>query len=432
MTLFWLYAMALTLVAVCFILLPFRSALRRDLMNDTGEQGARNLNLHRQRLAELEAAFGEGELDQEAYTIQVDEAQRVLLEDVETTRLSDSSQSNRLPGGLSDRSIGIISSCVLLLLSWAWFSDSGFSQGSLAELTLTEKILESRDAPQSRKTLLELVDTVEQVRNVSPSNEQLEFYLGQLRLAVGDFSEAVAVFEALASRYPGDGEIVGFLAQSRYLQQDQEMTPDLKVLFERAAALAPHNVALLEILGMEAFKSGDSATAKRRFEQALVHASGPRAELIETLLKDLSGTRAERSSPSESSLGDAESAVGVARPKMSADQRQIMVRVTAAVGTNIPRGARLFVFARALDGPPMPLAVGTRDAINLPLEVTLDETMAMMPGLSLAEFDQVEVVARVSESGDAIARPGDIEVTSGAIELTEETVQVELILGSGP
>ena len=278
---------------------------------------------------------------------------------------------------------------------------------------------------------MELVDTVEQARIVSPSNEQLEFYLGQLRLAVGDFSEAVAIFEALVLRYPGDGEIVGFLAQARYLQQDREMTTDLKVLFERAIALAPQNVGLLEILGMEAFKSGDTGTAKRRFEQALVHASGPRAELIERLLKDLSGAREAPSITGESSLSDAEGAARAAPPKMSADQRRIIVRVTAAVGTNIPRGARLFVFARALNGPPMPLAVGTRDAINLPLEVTLDETMAMMPGLSLAEFDQVEVVARVSASGDAIARPGDIEVTSGAIALAPGTVQVDLMLGNG-
>lgn len=431
MNLFWLYALGLTLLASCFILFPFRSAMRRGSVSDSEGQGGRNLDLHRQRLAELEAAYEEGELDQEAYEIQVEEAQRVLLEDVEIPRSLDSSRADGLPGGVSDRSIGIISSGVLLLLSWIWFSDSGLSQGSLAELTLTEKILESRDTPQSRKTLLELVDTVEQARIVSPSNEQLEFYLGQLRLAVGDFSEAVAIFEALVLRYPGDGEIVGFLAQARYLQQDREMTTDLKVLFERAIALAPQNVGLLEILGMEAFKSGDTGTAKRRFEQALVHASGPRAELIERLLKDLSGAQEAPSITAESFLSDAEGAARAAPPKISADQRRIIVRVTAAVGTNFPRGARLFVFARALNGPPMPLAVGTRDAINLPLEVTLDETMAMMPGLSLAEFDQVEVVARVSASGDAIARPGDIEVTSGAIALAPGTVQVDLMLGNG-
>ncbi len=432
MNVFWLYALGPMLLAACFILYPFRRAVRGDVSGVFDEQGVRSLEIHRQRLADLEQAFGEGEIDREAYTVQVEEAQRVLLEDEETAHQQDAIETERLPGGLSDRSIGIISTGILLLLSWAWFSDSGLSQGAIAELNLTAQVLESREIPQSKERLLALIVTVEDVRRVSPSNEQLEFYLGQLRLAVGDFAEAVAIFEGLARRYPDGGEILGYLAQARYLQQNQTMTDDLEALFQRAVVLSPQNVGLLEILGIEAFKSGDAFAAKQWFLQALPHAGDERAQLIETLLKDLGSARSERPSAGGGTEGDARQAVGSDSAKTGAVPRQIIVKVAVAAGTDIPKGARLFVFARALKGPPMPLAVATRDAVDLPVEVTLDESMAMMPGLSLADFDQVEVVARISASGDAIASPGDIEVSSATIALTEGSVRVDLVLVSGP
>lgn len=52
---------------------------------------------------------------------------------------------------------------------------------------------------------------------------------------------------------------------------------------------------------------------------------------------------------------------------------------------------------------------------KLPLEVTLDESMAMAPGLSLSKFDQYVITARYSAAGSVQAQPGDLE---GRIEAT--------------
>jgi len=63
--------------------------------------------------------------------------------------------------------------------------------------------------------------------------------------------------------------------------------------------------------------------------------------------------------------------------------------------------------------PGPPLAVTRRRVAELPLTVTLDEGMAMMPGRSLRDFDQVYVVARVARSGQPQASSGDLEGRSG-------------------
>ena len=87
----------------------------------------------------------------------------------------------------------------------------------------------------------------------------------------------------------------------------------------------------------------------------------------------------------------------------------------------------LFIYARALQGPPMPLAAVRMQASDLPVEVTLDESMAMMPSMSLSKFPQVRISARISPSGNAIRQPGDLIGEMKPVTVGQaETVQVKI------
>jgi cytochrome c-type biogenesis protein CcmH len=81
--------------------------------------------------------------------------------------------------------------------------------------------------------------------------------------------------------------------------------------------------------------------------------------------------------------------------------------------------ASVFVFARAVTGPPMPLAVRKLSSEQLPALVQLTEEMAMFPGMSLKDFSEVVLVARISESGVANPSPEDFEVTSQVIQVDQ-------------
>ena len=69
--------------------------------------------------------------------------------------------------------------------------------------------------------------------------------------------------------------------------------------------------------------------------------------------------------------------------------------------------ASLFVFARAPEGGP-PLAVIRASATSVPGTFALTDANAMIPGRSLADFDALSLVARISFSGQPIAQSGDL------------------------
>jgi cytochrome c-type biogenesis protein CcmH len=81
----------------------------------------------------------------------------------------------------------------------------------------------------------------------------------------------------------------------------------------------------------------------------------------------------------------------------------VRVALSASVQDKVQPGDSVFVFARAVSGPPAPLAVKRITVADLPLEVELSDADAMMPQLKLSNFAEVQLVARVSRAGQPTA-----------------------------
>ena len=86
----------------------------------------------------------------------------------------------------------------------------------------------------------------------------------------------------------------------------------------------------------------------------------------------------------------------------------------------------VFVFARSLSGPPMPIAAKKLTVADLPTLVRLDDSMSMDPNFTLSKAEQVQIVARVAMSGDVIARSGDWQAISDPLVLDREHSVVKL------
>jgi len=75
----------------------------------------------------------------------------------------------------------------------------------------------------------------------------------------------------------------------------------------------------------------------------------------------------------------------------------------------------------------MPLAVVRKTVADLPLTLTLDDSMAMAPQLALSQFEEVMLVARVSKSGGVQAASGDLVGEIGPVS-TQVTEPVRLVI----
>jgi hypothetical protein len=87
----------------------------------------------------------------------------------------------------------------------------------------------------------------------------------------------------------------------------------------------------------------------------------------------------------------------------------VTVTLSPALAGKAAPGDTVFIFARAAQGPRMPLAIVRKQVRDLPVTVTLDDSMAMMPNMKMSSFPELVIGARVSKSGDAIPKPGDLE-----------------------
>ncbi|HHJ80025.1 MAG TPA: hypothetical protein ENJ65_00160 [Candidatus Tenderia electrophaga] len=100
------------------------------------------------------------------------------------------------------------------------------------------------------------------------------------------------------------------------------------------------------------------------------------------------------------------------------------VSIAADLAGKFADNDTLFIFARAANGPPMPLAIIRATASELPLEFSLDEGMAMMPSMSLAKFSEVVVGARISKTGNAMPQSGDLQGATAAVAVGSEGLEI--------
>jgi cytochrome c-type biogenesis protein CcmH len=106
-------------------------------------------------------------------------------------------------------------------------------------------------------------------------------------------------------------------------------------------------------------------------------------------------------------------------PETSPPYKSTPITVKVSLAPNLKAkvlpGDTLFVFAKAAQGPPMPLAIARLTAAQLPASVTLTDAMSMVPNLTLSKFTQIVLGARISKSGNAIAQSGDLQTLSAAV-----------------
>jgi cytochrome c-type biogenesis protein CcmH len=218
--------------------------------------------------------------------------------------------------------------------------------------------------------------------------------LARSYLQLGNFPGAIAAFErAVELEQSGDGQTLADLGEAVLMQDAQSLMGRAGQLFENALALAPSNPKALFYSGMAAAQRGDNALAADRWEALL--ATSPPPNVQEILRQRIAELRGE-------SMPAAPAPVETAGPVVVAE---ISLGGTAAAA-NLP-DATVFIIARDPNQPSPPIAAVRRRLSELPASVPVSDADAMIPGRVPSGFASLEIVARVSTTGEPIAQPGD-------------------------
>ena len=429
MTWFWLLAFLLGVIATGFVLAPLyvkpyfdkKSATKKNPVDS--DRNLVNVNLYEERLADLNTQLKDGAIARDEFVKMQTELQRNLLDD---TRDEAPHADRILPASVTATRLPLVFASLVPLFAVIAYADFGFSWGAITDVEIAQEIRTSdpHDAGALRRTVEKLAKRMEQ----QADNYEGQFMLGRSYLNLSEYEKAAETFAGLFEQFNGDAGLASYYAESLFLADARKITPRVDAAIQQALALNPLELNMLEILGMDTFQEGDLPASLEYFSTALTVAEGQRAELIGAVIARIEKQLVQTGQrlPGGRTLPVIVKSQGEAMLPDAGRSLQVLVELGDTVQADAD--ATVFVFAKAVKGPPMPLAVQRVKVSALPTLIKLDESMAMMPGIGLANFDQVQVVARISSSGIADAKPDDYEVRSGIINITDADSVIKITI----
>lgn len=394
MTTFLVIAAGMALIAILFVAIPL---LRRRETAVAVAHDSANVAIYQDQLAELNADLANGTLSQEQFEHARDELERRLLQDVQAAKPAEPVRVARWPGVVVALAVPVVAGA----LYWKLGSPAALdipTDPVQAQMHQVETLL-----PNLEKHLLD-----------EPQDAQGWQMLGKAYMALERYPDAVRAYDKLALLAPNDAQVLADYADALAMAQGQTLEGKPTQLLAAALKLDPSNAKALYLSGFAALTANDPKQAARHWNALLAQLppDSEDANAVRQRLADI-GQQAE--------AGPQTSGPAAATASISG-----RVTLSAELKSKVQPGDTLFVFARAAQGPRMPLAILRLQAKDLPVNFTLDDSMAMSPQMKLSNFPQVIVGARISKSGNAMPQPGDLEGNSQAVKVGAKSVAVTI------
>jgi cytochrome c-type biogenesis protein CcmH len=260
-------------------------------------------------------------------------------------------------------------------------------------------------------------DPAEMVRELqsrialAPNDPEPRLWLARVYMVSSQYDKAVKEFADLDKLTPEQPAVLLQYADALSMAHNGLIAGQAAELIQRALVLEPENVTGLWLAGLGADQAGESRKALDYLQKA--RQISATAEIPTTELDALIAEVETRTGLKAAPQIDAGPKVPPVPP--TSPQIAVAVKVDPAVTAALPASTVVFVLAKAVSGPPMPLAVKRLTLGELPLTITLDDSLAMAPQFKLSSVKQVMVTARISRNGQPVAQKGDIEGTAGPL-----------------
>jgi cytochrome c-type biogenesis protein CcmH len=433
MIIFVLGAVLLLAVGVSFLLWPLLRGRTRAAGRDRAI-----VSLYRDQLRELNADHAAGTVSGEQFETGRRELERRLLEEIgQPAPASGVLGRGRLTAGAIAVFVLVVPVGLYLALGTPTAITGVTSEPQTAGAQGQAAGGDEAAHPITPEQVQAMIDKLAARLQQSPQDGEGWAMLARSYSFVRKFPEAVKAYEKATELLPNDSHLLADYADALAMTQERRLAGAPMKLVQRALAIDPQDVKALALAGSEAFDRRDYNAAVSYWERA-VKAKPPDAQFAQQLeagiqeARKLGGgavpppTEAAALQPPESTsrASEAVSRQSSAAPVGASVKGRVQLAAGLA-GKAAPTDT-LFVFARATQGPRMPVALLKRQVKDLPLEFALDDSMAMMPSMKLSNFSSVIIGARVSKAGDAMPASGDLQGFSAPVKVGSAGVDVKI------
>lgn len=302
------------------------------------------------------------------------------------------------------RATAIIVSVAILLFSLSLYLAWNKSDGSSS--SQSGKMQSTAIAPEHVKAIDELAARLKQ----NPEDGKGWAMLARTHAVTGHYREAVEAYEKAAYLVKNDAVMLVDYADVLAMVNGKNMQGEPRELIRQALEIDPGNLKGLALMGTASFQIGDYKQAEKYWREVLTKLP-PDSQLAKQIKAGVADAQ-----KMSSGNKDQQSHIGA---KISG-----VAKLNPALSGQVAPSDTVFVFAKAISGPPMPIAVMRGQVKDLPIRFVLDDSMAMMPSMKLSNHDYVTVSAKISKSGNATPQRGDLKGEITPVKVGADNVQL--------
>ncbi len=406
---FWFIAWAMTLLVLGLLLWPL---LRRQ-DSSKKEEGEKTLSVYRQQFAELEQDHKNAMLTDERYQQSKQELERRLLE--------ESGPAEATPPGrlwpVNSRLVVVALAVILPTISGLLYWTLGNPQAIILPSASPPMAQGGSDnAHQTSEGLDALSERLKKKLEQNPNDGAGWALLARSYVEIGRHADAVPMYEKAMKLIPDDSQLLVDYADALGMLHGRKLAGKPELLIQKALKIDPNHVKALMLAGTVAFDRKEFGQAAQYWERASANLpTDVETEVRQELLSGIA--EAKGLAGGKPAMVKA---VGLAAPstKPGGQAAAISGTVNLAPGLagKVAPTDTLFVFAREMNGPPMPVSIVRATKNGLPFTFRLDDSTSPMPSRKLSDVDSVVIVARLSKSGQAMPQSGDLEGMSQPVK----------------
>ncbi|KXK42191.1 MULTISPECIES: c-type cytochrome biogenesis protein CcmI [Nitrosomonas] len=438
MTAFWVVAGIFIVVALLFVI-PVLLRSKRNESQEQIERQAANITIYRDQLAELERDLRDDTLSREQYGSSKQELQKRMLQDVSE---NGESVTHLVPTSRHGVVAGIIVTLVIPLAAIYLYLVIGDTRGLLPQSQLANATQFSQNGAGGEEGHIDISSMVESLAaRLRENPEDIEGWvmLGRSYAIMERFDDASATYAKLVQMVPDNPQFLSDYADMLAMINNGSLLGKPAEMIARALAIDPNFPKALALAGTLEFEQDkfDQAVAYwERLLSAIPADSRLHKSVSDSIVQAKSlAMRGKGESAPVQLAQNSNVGTDATAGSSSAEKQEISAGVPSISGSvtldpsladKVSPDDTLFVFARASQGPKMPLAILRLNARDIPVSFKLDDNMAMTPAMKLSSFPEVVVGARISKTGQAIPASGDLEGHSDPVKIGDGEVSITI------